>query len=109
MKKKGVAVDVALNGREGVEKFSASQEGGYDAVLMDVRMPVLDGLAAAEEIRRLTRADARNVPIIAITANAFSDDVEKSKAAGMDDHVTKPLEPRQLYETLYRHIQKVKE
>ena len=109
LEKKGVAVDVALNGREGVEKFSASQEGGYDAVLMDVRMPVLDGLAAAEEIRRLTRADARNVPIIAITANAFSDDVEKSKAAGMDDHLTKPLEPRQLYEALYRHIQKVKE
>ncbi|MBR1497609.1 MAG: response regulator, partial [Oscillospiraceae bacterium] len=74
--------------------------GHYDAVLMDVRMPVLDGLGAARAIRALDRPDAKEIPIIALTANAFDEDVQRSLQAGMNAHLTKPIEPERLYETL---------
>ncbi len=74
--------------------------GYYDAVLMDVMMPVMDGFAACRAIRDLERADAGTVPVIAVTANAFSDDREHSIAAGMNAHVSKPLDAQKLVEAL---------
>ena len=92
-------VDVAANGREAVEKV---YRGDYDLVLMDIQMPLLDGLAAARQIR----ADARfrALPILAMTAHAMSGDQEESLAAGMNDHLTKPIDPATLYEALLRWI-----
>ena len=95
-----IDVDVAENGRIAVELFAASPEGYYDAVLMDMRMPEMDGLEATRRIRGLDRADARTVPIIALTANAFDEDVQRSMQAGLNAHLSKPVEPEALFETL---------
>ena len=101
---KGFAVDTAENGLRAMELFGKSQEGYYDAILMDIRMPLMDGLTAANNIRHLSNGDSRSIPIIAMTANAFDDDIEKSKAAGMDAHLAKPIEPERLFQTLYDFI-----
>ncbi len=93
-------VDHAENGQMAVRMFSESPLGHYDAVLMDVRMPVMDGLKAMAAIRALPRPDSRVVPIIAMTANAFDEDVQRSLQAGMNAHLSKPVEPDHLYETL---------
>lgn len=98
---KGFAVETVENGLRALEKFNKSLEGYYSAVLMDIRMPVMDGLTAASNIRNLSNTDARTIPIIAMTANAFEDDIEKSRAAGMNAHLAKPIEPGRLYQTLY--------
>ena len=90
----------AENGRVAVEKFAAKPEGYYDAILMDMRMPEMDGLEATATIRAMDRADAKTVPIIALTANAFDEDVQRSLQAGLNAHLTKPVEPQNLYETL---------
>jgi CheY-like chemotaxis protein/anti-sigma regulatory factor (Ser/Thr protein kinase) len=100
LKNKDMLVETAENGQAGLEKFAASAEGYYDAVLMDIRMPVMDGYEATRHIRSLQRSDAKNVPIIAMTADAFEESVREAKAAGMNDYVTKPVEPKKLYETL---------
>ena len=97
---KNMKVDHAENGRLVADTFAASEEFYYDAVLMDVRMPVMDGLHAAAEIRAMERSDAKTVPIIAMTANAFDEDVQLSLQAGMNAHLSKPVEPDRLYETL---------
>lgn len=98
--KEDVSTEVAENGKEAVRLFSEAAPGYYDAVLMDIRMPEMDGLEAARTIRGLNTADAKTVPIIAMTANAFDEDVQKSMAAGMNAHLSKPIEPQRLYETL---------
>ena len=87
-----------------VEMFSGHPEGYYDAILMDVRMPVMNGLEATRAIRGLKRSDAREIPIIAMTANAFDEDVQLSLQAGMNAHLSKPVEPDRLYETLGQTI-----
>ena len=97
---RGVHTDLAQNGREAVEMFAASDVGHYHAILMDVRMPEMDGLEATAAIRELGRADARIVPIIALTANAFGEDVQRTLQAGMNAHLSKPVEPDLLYQTL---------
>jgi CheY-like chemotaxis protein len=84
--------------------FSGHPEGYYDAILMDVRMPVMDGLTATREIRALERPDAKTIPIIAMTANVFDEDVEHSLTAGMNAHLTKPIEPDRLFATLEQLI-----
>ena len=86
--------------RIALEMFEQSERGHYDAILMDVRMPVMNGLEATEAIRSLNRADAKKIPIIAMTANAFDEDVQLSLQVGMNAHLTKPVEPEHLYETL---------
>ena len=93
-------VERAVNGQRAVEMFSEKPAGYYDAILMDVRMPVMDGLAATESIRALPREDAKVIPIIAMTANVFDEDVERSLAAGMNAHLFKPIEPDKLYAKL---------
>ena len=100
LKIKGVIIDHAENGRICLDMFAASDEGFYDAVLMDVRMPEMDGLEATAAIRALNRPDAKTVPIIAMTANAFDEDVQRSLQVGMNAHLSKPVEPERLYQTL---------
>ncbi len=101
---KGFAVDIANNGLRALELFTTKPPGYYDAILMDIRMPLMDGLQATQAIRRLDKADANTVPIIAMTANAFEEDVENTKRAGMDAHLAKPIEPKLMYKTLYHFI-----
>ena len=97
---KGVEIDHAENGRIALELFERSAPGTYAAILMDVRMPEMDGLEAAAAIRGLDRADARTVPIIALTANAFDEDVQRSLQAEMNAHLSKPVDPDHLFRTL---------
>ena len=97
---KEALIDHAENGRLAVEAFENSAPGYYDAVLMDVRMPEMDGLEAARRIRDLEREDAKRVPIIAMTANAFDEDVQRSLQVGMNAHLSKPVDPEHLYQTL---------
>ena len=93
-------VDHAENGRIALEKFRESEAGHYDAILMDIRMPEMDGLEATAQIRALDREDAKSVPIIALTANAFDEDVQRSLQAGMNAHLSKPIDNDALFETL---------
>ena len=106
LKNKQVEMDLAVNGQEGVEKFTCSGVGFYDAILMDIRMPVLDGLQATEAVRNLSRTDARTIPIIAMTADAFEETVQEAQRAGMDAYVTKPLSPDLFYDVLATEIAK---
>ena len=100
---KGIIVDVVTNGKLAVEKFTSSEQGYYSAILMDVRMPEMDGLEATRIIRKLDRTDA-NLPIIALTANAFDEDVQRSLQAGLDAHLTKPIQTKVLFDTLNHFI-----
>lgn len=104
LESKGFTVEVAENGVRAVEMFTVAPENYYDAVLMDIRMPVMDGLQATRSIRHLSKPDARRIPIIAMTANAFDDDMEKSKQAGMNAHLAKPIEPQKLFETMRQFV-----
>ena len=97
-------VDTAENGQVAVEKFGASAPGEYACILMDIQMPVMNGYQSAETIRALKRADARAVPILALTANAFASDLGKAHSAGMNDHIAKPIDVDRLMETLQRWI-----
>ncbi|WP_143530191.1 response regulator [Massiliimalia massiliensis] len=106
---RGFVVDVAENGLRAMELYGKSESGYYDAILMDIRMPIMDGLSAANNIRHLSNSDARKIPIIAMTANAFDDDIEKSKAAGMNAHLAKPIEPERLFQVLYDFIYRKEE
>ena len=92
--------DLAENGRVAVELFESHAPGYYDAILMDMRMPEMDGLEATRHIRSMDRSDAKTVPIIALTANAFDEDVQRSMQAGLNAHLSKPVEPDALFETL---------
>jgi len=96
----GLVVTVANNGQEGVDAVRKNQ---YDVILMDVQMPVMDGYAATHEIRNL-KSEIRNVPILAMTAHAMAGDEQKSLQAGMNDHVTKPIDPDKLFATLQKWI-----
>ena len=100
----GMVVDTAGDGQVGVSTFDNSDPFFYDAVLMDIRMPVLNGYEAAEGIRHLDRPDAPSVPIIALSANAFEEDVKKSHEAGMNAHLTKPMDMKIVCDTLARLI-----
>jgi CheY-like chemotaxis protein len=97
---KNMQVEHAQNGRIALTKFEESEPYYYDAILMDMRMPEMDGLEATKRIRDLDREDAKQIPIIALTANAFDEDVQRSLQAGMNAHLSKPVEPERLYQTL---------
>ena len=109
LKVKGSIIEHVENGKLAVDMFEQSPEGYYDAVLMDVRMPEMDGLEATKTIRKLKREDAKKVPIIAMTANAFDEDVQRSLQAGMNAHLSKPVEPERLYQTLEELIWETRE
>ena len=95
-----VIVESVYNGQEALDKIKASAPGYYDLILMDIQMPVMDGYQASEAIRALTREDARTVPILALTANAFATDIGKAHCAGMNDHVAKPIDMASLSKVL---------
>ena len=101
----GASVESAEDGVQAVEKFKESAEGYYDLILMDVQMPHMDGYEATRCIRALGRSDAQKVPIFAMTANAFAEDVQKSREAGMNAHISKPLDIRAVYKQMNRYLQ----
>ena len=98
----GANITKAANGQEAVDIFSRAPEGTFDGILMDIMMPVMNGYEAAESIRRLYRDDAKRIPIIAMTANAFTDDKKRAFEAGMNEHLAKPLDKELLLRTLVR-------
>lgn len=106
---KGIEAVHAENGQQAVGMFTENAAGYFDAILMDVRMPVMDGLAATEAIRASGKADSKTIPIIAMTANAFDEDVQRSLQAGMNAHLAKPVEPELLYKTIGEFIAKGEE
>ena len=97
---RGIKSEHAINGKIAFDMFTQKPEGYYDAILMDMRMPEMDGLQATEHIRDMDRQDAKTIPIIALTANAFDEDVQRSLQAGLNAHLSKPVEPDVLFETL---------
>ena len=96
----GAQVTPVRNGQEAVDAFTSSQEGEFDAILMDVNMPVMAGCAAASAIRAMHRPDAVAIPILALTANAFAEDMAATAQAGMNAHITKPIDPKRLAQAL---------
>ena len=100
LEKKGMIVDCAPDGQAGLEKFNNSDEGYYDVILMDVRMPVVDGLEATKFIRNLERMDSKKVPIIAMSANTHKNDIEIALKAGMSTHIGKPFDVKELYKVI---------
>ena len=96
----GFSLDTAENGKEAVDKVAASKPGEYQAILMDIQMPVMNGYDAARAIRQLDNAELANIPIIAMTANAFNEDIQAAKEAGMNSHIAKPIEIPKMIETL---------
>lgn len=100
LQKKDIAVEQARNGKEGVMKFLASHENEYDAVFMDMYMPIMDGMSAAKQIRAAERKDAKTVPIIAMSADVFQKSVQNAKKAGMNGYVSKPIDTDRLFAVL---------
>jgi signal transduction histidine kinase/CheY-like chemotaxis protein len=100
-----ISSEWAENGKRGVEMFAESEKGRFDVILMDMRMPVMDGLTATREIRKLDRPDASTIPIIALSANAFEEDVRQCLEAGMNAHLSKPVDLDRLKETLGRLLE----
>lgn len=106
LRSEGASVVKAWNGKEAADIFAASAPGEFDAVLMDIAMPVMDGIEAARRIRAMDRPDAGSIPIIAVTANAFTDDRNASMNAGMNEHISKPVDVERLITTINRYISK---
>jgi signal transduction histidine kinase/CheY-like chemotaxis protein len=105
LKDKGLLVDRAVDGEKGLEMFIDSAPGYYQAILMDMRMPVMDGLTATKKIRELSRKDAKAIPIIAMTANAYDTDIQNCLDAGMNSHLSKPVDPAKIYSTLASYLE----
>lgn len=101
----GVQVTKMWNGLEAVQAFEKSGKNEYDAILMDLMMPIMDGLTATKRIRQLAREDAKHIPIIAMTANAFSDDIEQCKESGMNAHLAKPIDAEILVRTIAEYVE----
>jgi CheY-like chemotaxis protein len=93
-----------VNGKEGLTYFMRSHSGEISAILMDIRMPVMDGYETAKAIRASDHPDAKRIPIIALSADAYIDDINKAKEYGMNGHLSKPIDPELVYSTLYRLI-----
>ena len=100
----GIQVETAENGLDAVEKFAAAPAGWYDVIFMDIQMPVMDGYEAVRNIRRMDRPDVGEVWIVAMTANAFVEDVRLSREAGMNEHVSKPVDLERLQDVLCRRL-----
>ena len=105
----GATVTEARNGKLGVELFEMSPVGAFDIVLMDMMMPVMDGLSAAKAIRASSHPDAETIPIVAMTANAFVEDAEKCCAAGMNGHLAKPLDLQKILSAISENVRKNRE
>jgi CheY-like chemotaxis protein len=101
---KGIQADTAEDGQIGFDKFVSSEPGFYDAVLTDIRMPKMDGCEMSRRIRALDRSDAKTVPIVAMTADAFEESIREAQAAGINGYVTKPIVPNLLYKALVNAV-----
>ena len=101
---KGIITEVAVNGRQGAEKFASSPLRYYDAILMDIRMPVMDGYEATRKIRAMSRSDAKDIPIIAMTADAFQESLQEARASGMNDSITKPIDVSRMFRVLSEYM-----
>lgn len=100
LNKKDMLVETAGNGEEGLEKYLSHPAYYYDAILMDLRMPVMNGYEATQAIRSSEKEDAHRIPIIALSADAYNEDIERSLAYGMNNHLAKPIDPQSLYKEL---------
>lgn len=100
----GAVVSKAWNGQEAIHQFKASEPGSFDAILMDIMMPVMDGLEATREIRALSRSDAQSVVILAMTAQCTSDSISQSQKAGMNGHLIKPLDSEKMIEMILQSL-----
>ncbi|ULQ60229.1 response regulator [Brucepastera parasyntrophica] len=100
----GVVIDCAENGEEGVKLFAGSAENYYDLILMDIQMPVMNGYEATRQIRAMDRKDAKKVPVIAMTADAFSEDIDLALKAGMNSHIAKPIDPVRLKREIHKNL-----
>ena len=104
LQNEGADVTKAWNGQEAVELFRKSEPGEFDVILMDIMMPVMNGYEATKMIRSLDREDAKKIPIIAMTANAFTEDRIKAKEAGMDEHISKPIDMKLLVKIIHELV-----
>ena len=109
LEEKEAVITEAHNGKEAVDIFSSSEEYAFDAILMDIMMPEMNGLNATKAIRNLKRADAADIPIFAMTANAFMEDIKKCKEAGMNEHFAKPLDMKKIVRTIHKYCEEVHE
>ena len=105
LQNEGADVTKAWNGQEAVEVFKKSEPGEFDVILMDIMMPVMNGYEATKMIRSLDREDAKAIPIIAMTANAFTEDRLRAKEAGMDEHISKPVDVRLLVKVICKLVE----
>ena len=99
-------MDTAENGKEAVDKVASSTPGHYKAVLMDIQMPIMDGYEATKAIRALGNKDLSSIPIVAMTANAFAEDIQTAKNAGMNSYIIKPIDVSQMMSTLAKILRK---
>ena len=104
LKMAGAKVECAVNGQDGVDKFRASLPGYYDLILMDIQMPILNGYEAAKAIRLSKHPSAATIPIVAMTADAFTEDVSRALAAGMNEHIAKPIDVKVMLKVLARFL-----
>lgn len=109
LKEVGIQVEIAVDGVQALDKISSAEEGAYDAIFMDVHMPNMDGLEATERIRQMNSPKKSQIPIIAMTASGFEEDIRRCLKAGMDEHLSKPVEPEKVYESLMRYLENVRQ
>ena len=104
LEEEGAVVTAVSNGREAVKLFSSHPEGTFDVILMDIMMPLMDGYEATRQIRKLDRTDSSSIPIIALTANAFAEDVRHALDCGMNAHLAKPLDVKKMIHTIALYL-----
>ena len=105
LEEEGAEITEAWNGREAMERFESASQGEYDVILMDVMMPVMNGYEATKAIRSLKKPEAKTIPIIAMTANAFAEDKIEAMKSGMNEHIAKPLDKKNMIRTIARVVQ----
>ena len=104
LEKNGAQVTRASNGREAVNLFGAAPEGAYSLILMDIQMPVMDGLEASHAIRKMERPDANRIPIIGLSANAFQEDIDQALQSGMNGYLPKPVDVKKLCDKIAQYL-----
>ena len=108
LENQGMIVEVAVNGKAGLDRFVNAMPHTYDLILMDMRMPVMDGLESAKAIRASRKNDAKTIPIVAMTANAYDEDIDACLQAGMNSHLAKPVDPPLMYQEIAKQLRLAK-